>query len=403
MKTYRFSFVAAALFLSIGCSGSSQPQADQCGDVRTDYEVFYGTIEPTYVPLTPGQILAIGDFSFCSGTLIGPTWVLSAKHCQLGPGDQFCMGEDPNNADVCFTVAQAYPHPDAQNDLALAELTEDVRERLPQVEPIPIMNEIMGPEWVGQMAEAAGYGQTEVNTYGTRFFTAEPIYDISGNLITVNGEGVHGLCGGDSGGPVLIIAPDNSVRVAGALFFGDNSCVDLDSYSRTDVNTEWIEGYVGPTIVDPAGCGSIDDVGYCSGPDTAIYCAGNDELSLEPCEGGATCGWDDAAGGFRCITGADPCDGFSLRGGCDGDTAYWCDYGVIRSRDCASCGEICEPNAFAGGAYCMVDPCAGLDYLGRCNGAVAEWCDEGVFYSYDCATENAECGYIDDEIGYYCL
>jgi hypothetical protein len=45
----------------------------------------------------------------------------------------------------------------------------------------------------------------------------------------------------------------------------------------------------------------------------------------------------------------------------------------------------------------------GLDYQGRCNGSVAEWCDNGTIRSYDCATDGQGCGYLNDDLGYYCL
>ncbi|MEM9492164.1 MAG: hypothetical protein AAGC55_23660 [Myxococcota bacterium] len=40
--------------------------------------------------------------------------------------------------------------------------------------------------------------------------------------------------------------------------------------------------------------------------------------------------------------------------------------------------------------------------LGQCDGDVAQWCDSGELRSENCAAQGLSCGYIDDEIGYYC-
>lgn len=395
------SALVVTLFFTVGCSSDEEPVCE--GDQRILQKVYYGTSSPTYVPLSPGQILAIGDLGGCSGTLVAPTWVLSAKHCGLFAGAKFCLGEQSSRPAACLNVLRVLEHPDAGNDLAVAELDVDARVLVPEVQPIPIMTALMDKEneWIGQMAEAAGYGLTETGGVGTRYFTAEPIVDFAGNLMTVDGQGMHGLCNGDSGGPVMVIATDGTVRVAGALYGGDASCVGRDSYTRTDLFKDWIEGYTGPTSVDPSGCGSFDAVGGCAG-NTARWCEG-EELRAEECPAGTACGWDEAVAGFRCIAGDDPCLGYDRRGGCDNNVARWCEDGQPRSLDCSGCGFVCNPYAGLDGAYCQYDPCMGLDYLGRCNGTVAEWCENGEVESYDCAMDGDTCGYVDENIGYYCM
>lgn len=47
--------------------------------------------------------------------------------------------------------------------------------------------------------------------------------------------------------------------------------------------------------------------------------------------------------------------------------------------------------------------CGDLDYRGACSGNVAVWCDEhGRLARRDCTREAMACGYVDDEVGYYC-
>lgn len=80
----------------------------------------------------------------------------------------------------------------------------------------------------------------------------------------------------------------------------------------------------------------------------------NATLRNETCGPDTRCGWDAGASGFRCITGEDSCGGYDGRGGCSGNSAFWCEVGQLRQRECSACGEVCVPFAAGvGGAYCM--------------------------------------------------
>ncbi len=369
-------------------------EPDMCGDSRVSTSVYYGTREPTYLPLTEGQILAIGNFYGCTGTLIAPRWVLSAEHCGLRRGSQICFGADPSNANLCFTAANVY---EPNVDMALLELTEDVTTRIPQIEPIPLLTEDMDNSWIGRTVEAAGYGQQETGASNEREFTAEPLVSLRRELMTIDGQGRRGVCFGDSGGPAMVIANDGTVRIAGVLSYGDPSCVGRDNYTRVDLLRDWIEGYTGPTVVDGASCGEVTTTGRCIN-DQAVWCQ-DDGLATEACD---TCGWDEEARGYRCIDGPDPCQGVDLYGTCDGDVARWCENGTPKTRDCGACGQTCGVVDEIGAVYCEDDPCQGLDYLGRCNGDVAEYCRDNEFRSRNCAAEGLSCSWVNNELGYWC-
>jgi hypothetical protein len=397
----RVALLAAALLVASGCSDDSWFGAEKyCGDTRTAPKVYNGTLLPSYVPLTPEQMPSIGSFRLCSGTLIAPNWVITAKHCGLNDGVQFCIGSDPAVPDQCISSYRVVNHPDV--DMTLVELLEDARTRVPGLKPLGVMSDRMDGEWIGRQAEASGYGETQNGTLGTRYFTSEPIVSLERGYVTIDGQGQRGVCFGDSGGPVLVIADDGSIRVAGVLSNGDESCLGRDNFTRTDLQLAWIEQYTGPLDSGGSqGCGQIGRVGRCESG-RAVWCS-NESIQTEECAAPAACGWDEAAAGFRCITGPDPCEGFDGFGGCEGNVARWCDDGVPRYRDCTICNQICVSSADVQGAYCVDDACQGLGYLGRCNGDVAEWCEGGQISRRDCGALGLTCGLVNDQIGYYCV
>ncbi len=379
------------------------PPPDQCVEgpnkrLQTPLGVYYGTDQPTHVPLSEGQVIAIGNFGGCTGTLVAPTWVASASHCGHRRGVRFCLGRTPTSEDACFTAVRAIDHP--SGDLSILELDRDALAALPGVEPIPMIEDDLDRSWVGRTAEAAGYGRQETGRSGRREFTAEPIVAVQSDSVVIDGQGQRGVCFGDSGGPLMAIGTDGLPRIIGVLSYGDPSCTGRDTFTRLDVYRSWIEGYTGPLgPTGPRPCGAVTPEGRCEDASTAVWCEA-DELQRLACGPGTQCAYAPAAGGFRCVTpDQDPCGGLDYDGRCDGQVLSWCDRGVVQTRDCGACLEACVPGR-DGGRYCVPSDCGDLTFLGRCDGDTAVWCNrDGQRETRACRNG---CAYIDAETGYFC-
>ncbi len=380
------------------------PTTDMCGDMRLTTRVHYGTAAPTFLDLAEGQILAIGMLqmdsgggtSFCSGALIAPRYVLTAKHCAIRAGSRFMVGPDAE-PDTVLTTGRWLAHP--TNDIALIELTSDATVEVPGLVPIRV-NVENADGWAGRTTEASGYGNTESGGIGRRLFSSLPIQSVDSQFFYFNGGGRGGVCNGDSGGPLMAFDSAGDVRVIGVVSGGDGTCTYEAHFTRADAVVDWIEGYTGPTPdTDGVGCGAITSEGRCI-DGRAVWCA-SEEREVETCGTGEACGWDASANGYRCVPAASAhCDGLDAVGDCDGTTARWCERGVLRTRNCASCMEACGTRD--GVAYCVPDACGGIEYLGECQGNVSVWCEGGELKRRDCGAEGRTCGYIDETTGWYC-
>lgn len=403
------------------------------GDSRTVYSIQNGTDSPT-LPLTRAQQSAIcwlqrSDNISCSCSLITPQWVLTAKHCTQATDDKNSFSDDlsrvsytvtvtpPVNilsqstaASYSETVSRIVLHPTKKNDLTLMQLQRPITTQYPSVQPLGLSKEDAyegfksEPGW--KQLEAAGFGKTspDGDLSGTRKFAYLTTWNVAKdpNLITTWGEAEtknHGVCKGDSGGPLMHMDSDGVVRIAGVLFKSELilagtteksvPCNLTDNFTRVDVaahdsvgmpTQEWIEKIIGgPAGVwrscaapgespTPATGGAsllspVQRYGSCLGKSTLLRCNGQDVASTT-CASDKVCGWKVGANRYDCINPSDdPCQGVTLQGGCQGTSAVWCEYDarlgkpVQKRRDCASCNRLCAYSSAVEGFDC-VDPAA---------------------------------------------
>lgn len=337
--------------------------------------VVNGTRAPTLVPLDGAQQNAVvgwrapvlGSRSFCSGTLIASTFVLTAAHCTEVltlvrlEETEVVFGQDDSLPQLALHPTRMHQH--ATQDMVILELPQ-----VPStvnVRPISIAVDNLTVTDVGQQVEAAGYGLTDPVTQeqSGRFFvmlsmttlaTVTGLWPNPLDAIEVYGNEQRGVCNGDSGGPLLRTSPrTGDARVLGVAHAGERTCTGRDYYNRVDVHRSWIEGIVGTT---PGGgttsCGSVTSQGSCNAGATVATWCNNGVVQRDTCPPGEQCTVTSA--GARCRSVPVSCGSITAFGECDSGTLKWCSNGQLLSRPCTQCGEVCQLVDTTTGYDCVV-------------------------------------------------
>jgi trypsin/tachylectin len=219
----------------------------------------------TYTFAAKVMVGAQPDAQACSGALVAPQWVITARSC-FGPGPVE-LGAPARDTTVTVgrtdlagpggyvaPVVWLVPHPD--RDVVLARLAT------PATGITPVRVATTAPV-AGESLRAAGYGRTRSDWVPTRLHAADfTVGEVTPGTVAVSPAADGVICKGDAGGPALrqtstgaeLVGLHHTSAAGGCL--GETGTDATAAETRVDVLADWIRQ---TTVADVQIYGALPD------------------------------------------------------------------------------------------------------------------------------------------------
>jgi len=389
-----------------------------CAPVSTDAtvaDVIHGARETRYPEVVgiywsnPANPAAGG--ALCSGTVIGPHAVMTAKHCVFQeptvrggayvavPANWYYVIEGDNietPGNPIHTVSEVRTTPGTNVDQDVSNGNDIAILLLPDTLAVAPRGYATTNAPIGSAATVVGFGRTMTGApmmtdSGLKYSGPMTIRMVRGSQILANGA--SWTCQGDSGGPLI----DTAGNVTGITSFGfDSTCVNSNSvFTNVASWTALIQDaltWAPPCVPHREVCNGLDD--DCNGSiDDGLGCAALGAPCTMSSECASTmCGM--AGGAMVCTRGCmpdtmiDPCPSGSH---CE---VHGCGGGVCApgGPGTGAAGATCAANTDCSSGYCAV--LQGRHICGRqCWPAGGSGCGNGLACNLGSATDPLmECG-----------